>query len=68
MKENLSGLPIPQVGIEDYFVTGLEAWVESANTEEKESRVEAMQRMIEARSNGSISLSLAELGLSSIPE
>jgi len=69
MRENLLGpsdLPIAQVGIEDDFVTGLQAWVNSA--EPGELRAEAMRRMIEARSNGSISLSLSELRLSSIPE
>jgi|GEM_PF-1441226 len=68
MRESLLGLTIPQAGIEDDFVTGLQAWVESANPEERDSRVEAMRRMIEVRSNGSTSLSLDGLRLSSIPE
>ena len=66
MRENLSGLPITQDGIEDDFVTGLQAWVNSA--EPGELRAEAMQRIIDAKRNGSTKLSLAGLGLSSIPE
>jgi hypothetical protein len=66
MRENLSGLPITQDGIEDDFVTGLQAWVNSA--EPGELRAEAMQRIIDAKRNGSTKLSLAKLGLSSIPE
>ena len=73
MKEKLSSpsdLTIQQAGIEDDFVTGLQAWVDEATAPEgeREKRVEAMRRMIEARSNGSSSLSLASLRLSSIPE
>ncbi len=72
MKENSSnpsGLPTPQAGIEDDFVTGLQAWVDEATAPEgeREKRVEAMRRMIDARSNGRISLSLSGLGLSSLP-
>jgi len=66
MRENLSGLPITQDGIEDDFVTGLQAWVNSA--EPGELRAEAMRRMIEARRDRSTHLSLDGLGLSSIPE
>ena len=66
MRENLSGLPITQDGIEDDFVTGLQDWVNSA--EPGELRAEAMQRLIDAKRNGRAELSLAELGLSSIPE
>ncbi len=73
MKEKLSSpsdLTSPQAGIEDDFVIGLQAWGDEATAPEgeREKRVEAMRRMIEARSNGSTILSLSELGLSSIPE
>ena len=59
MRENLSGLPITQDGIEDDFVTGLQAWVNSA--EPGELRAEAMQRIIYAKRNGRAELSLGNL-------
>jgi hypothetical protein len=49
MKENPSGLTIQQADIEDNFVTGLEAWAYEDTALEGEERVEAMQRIIEAR-------------------
>ena len=51
---------------QDNFLSGLQAWSELV-PEERESRAEAMRRIIEARSNGSTSLSLANLKLSSLP-
>jgi len=54
--------------IVDNFLTGLKAWVNSAAPEERESRNEAMLRMIEVRHSGSDHLSLYGLRLSSIPE
>ena len=56
--------------IEGDFLTGLQAWVDedTALEGEKEQRVEAMQRIMEAKSNGSIVLSLSGLGLSSLPK
>ena len=69
MKENLFDLPIPQSGIEDNFVTGLQAWVDEATALEGErgQRVIAMRRIIEAKSSRSTSLLLNGLGLSSLP-
>ena len=61
----LFGQPSPQVALQDDFRTGLQAWVAG---ERGGRRAEAMRRMIEARRDRSAELSLARLGLSSIPE
>jgi|GEM_PF-1100019 len=69
MKENLPVLSSPQTGIEDDFVPGLQAWVDDATAleGEREQRVIAMRRIIEAKSSRSTSLLLNGLGLSSLP-
>jgi len=67
MRENPSGLNIQQADIEDNFVTGLEAWAYEDTALEGEKRVEAMRRIIEARSSRSTKLTLAHLKLSSLP-
>ena len=64
----LFGQPSPQVAPQDDFRAGLQAWAESVLPEEREGRAEAMRIMIEARRDRSTALSLASLGLSSIPE
>ena len=54
---------------QDNFLSGLQAWVDedAALEGERESRAEAMQRMIGARQNKSTELRLNGLGLSSLP-
>ena len=64
----LFGQPSQRVGVQDDFLTGLQAWVDLATPEERGSRVEAMRRMSDARLNSSANLLLGGLGLSSIPE
>jgi len=58
---------IETVRAQDRFLTGLQVWVESAETKERESRTLAMEIIIEARRNRSTGLLLQELGLSSLP-
>ena len=53
--------------LQDNFLAGLNAWFDSAAPGEKEARVEAMQRIIQAKKMNSAELSLDGLGLSSIP-
>ena len=64
----LFGQPSPQVAPQDDFTAGLRDWVESAEPEERESRILAMEIIIGARRDRSTELSLEGLGLSSLPE
>ncbi len=53
--------------VQDNFLAGLQAWVELAAPEEREARLEAMQRILSAKQTNSRGLELDGLGLSSIP-
>ena len=53
--------------LQDDFLTGLQTWVDLV-PEERGSRVEAMQRIADAKLNSRTSLSLIQLQLSSLPE
>ncbi|MBP7710052.1 MAG: leucine-rich repeat domain-containing protein [Rickettsiales bacterium] len=52
----------------DEFLAGLQAWVDEAPEGERDSRIDAMRRIVAVNNSGGDSLSLEDLELSSLPK